>query len=79
MFILSSIAPTLKLVPKLIGVVKRYNGKSITLTFTIKAMGVEVDGGGFKSGAILFKHLSNFSLAAAFPDGNAHPALGTAS
>ena len=70
-FIASSIAPTLKPTPKLIGVVKGYSGKSITLTFTINSMGVEVDGGGFKSGLIPFKDLSNFSLAAAFPDGNA--------
>ena len=72
-FIVSSIAPTLKLTPKLIGVVKGYSGKSITLTFTIKSMGVEVDGGGFKSGLIPFKDLSNFSLAAAFANGHARP------
>ena len=79
MFIVSSIAPTLKPTPKLIGVVKGYSGKSITLTFTINSMGVEVDGGGFKSGLIPFKDLSNFSLAAAFPNGNVRPALGAAS
>ena len=78
-FIVSSIAPTLKLTPKLIGAVKGYSGESITLTFTIKPMGVEVEGGGFKSGLIPFKNLSNFSLAAAFPSGNARPALGAAS
>ena len=78
-FIASSIAPTLKLTPKLIGVVEGYSGKSITLTFTIKSMGVELDGGGFKSGLIPFKDLSNFSLATAFPDGNVRPALGAAS
>ena len=78
-FIVSSVAPTLKLTSKLIGVVKGYSGKSITLTFTVKSMGVEVDGGGFKSGLIPFKDLSNFSLAAAFPNGNARPALGAAS
>ena len=78
-FIVSSIAPTLKPTPKLIGVVKGYSGQSITLTFTINSMGVEVDGGGFKSGLIPFKDLSNFSLAAAFPNGNARPALGAAS
>jgi hypothetical protein len=78
-FIVSSIAPTPELTPKLIGVAKGYCGKSITLTFTINSMGVEVDGGGFKSGLIPFKDLSNFSLAAAFPDGNARPALGAAS
>ena len=44
-FIASSIAPTLKPTPKPIGVVKGYSCKSITLTFTIDAMGVEVDGG----------------------------------
>jgi hypothetical protein len=78
-FIVSSIAPTLKLTPKLIGVVKGYSGKSITLRFTINSMGVAVDGGGFKSGLIPFKDLSNFSLAAAFPKGDARPALGVAS
>jgi hypothetical protein len=67
-FIVSSIAPTLKPTPKRIGVAKGYSGKAITLTFTINSMGVEVDGGGFKSGLIPFKDLSNFSLAAAFPD-----------
>jgi hypothetical protein len=78
-FIVASIAPTLNLTPKLIGVVKSYSGQSITLTFTINAMGVEVDGGGFQSGLIPFKDFSNFSLAAAFPNGNARPALGAAS
>lgn len=68
--IASSIAPTIKPTPKLIGVVKGYGGKSITLTLTIKSMGVEVDGGGFKSGMIPFKDLSSFSLAAAFPNGH---------
>jgi hypothetical protein len=62
-----------------IGVVKGYSGKSITLTFTINSMGVEVDGGGFKSGLIPFADLSNFSLAAAFPNGDARPAVGAAS
>ena len=52
MFIFSSIASTPEPTPKLIGEVKGYSGKSITLTFTIKSMGVEVDGGGFKSGLI---------------------------
>ncbi len=74
-FIASSIAPTFKPTPKLIGVVKGYSGKSITLTFTINSMDVEVDGGGFKSGLIPFKDLSNFSLAAAFPNGDVRPAL----
>jgi hypothetical protein len=78
-FIVSSIAPTPKLTPKSIGVIKGYSGVSITLTFTIKSMGVEVDGGGFKSHLVPFKKLSNFSLAAAFPNGNARPALGAAS
>ena len=78
-FIASSIAPTIKPTPKLFGVVKGYSGKSITLTFTINSMGVEVDGGDFKSGLIRFEDLSNFSLAAAFPNGNAAPALGAAS
>ena len=77
--IASSIAPTIKPTPKLIGVVKGYGGKSITLTLTIKSMGVEVDGGGFKSGMIPFKDLSSFSLAAAFPNGHVRPALGAAS
>ncbi len=79
MFIVSSIAPTLQLTPKRIGVVKGYGGESITLTFTINSMGVEVIGRGFKSGFIPFKDLSNFSLAAAFPNGDARPALGAAS
>jgi CSLREA domain-containing protein len=79
LFIAASIAQTLKPTPKLIGVVKDYNGRSITLTFTIRSTGVEVDGGGFKSGLILFKDLSNFSLAAAFPNGSARPALGALS
>jgi hypothetical protein len=78
-FVVSSIAPTLQLTPKLIGVVKNYSGRPITLTFTINSMGVELDGGGFKSGLIPFKDLSNFSLAAAFPSGDARPALGAAS
>ena len=78
-FIASSITPTLQPTPKLIGAVKGYSGKSITLTFTIKSMGVEVEGGGFKSSLIPFKNLSNFSLAAAFPNGNARPALGATS
>ena len=72
-FIVSGIAPTPELTPKLIGVAKGYSGKSITLTFTINSMGVEVDGGGFKSGSIPFKDLSNFSLAAAFPNGDPAP------
>jgi hypothetical protein len=78
-FIVSSIAPTLQLTPKRIGVVKGYGGESITLTFTMNSMGVEVVGRGFKSGFIPFKDLSNFSLAAAFPNGDARPALGAAS
>src|SRR5262249_23559760 len=48
-FIVSSIAPTLKLTPKLIGAVKHYSGKSITLTFTIKSRCAEVNGRGFQS------------------------------
>ncbi len=78
-FIASSIAPTFQPTPNLIGAVKGYSGKSITLTFTIKSMGVQVEGGGFKSGLIPFENLSNFSLAAAFPSGNARPALGATS
>jgi hypothetical protein len=78
-FIVSSVAPTPGLAPKLIGLAKGYSGKSITLRFTINAMGVEVDARGFKSGLIRFKDLSNLSLAAAFPNGNARPALGAAS
>jgi hypothetical protein len=78
-FVGSSIAPTLGLTPKLIGLVKNYRGKSITLTFIIKSTGVAVHGGGFQSGLIPFTDLSNFSLAAAFPGGNARPALGAAS
>ena len=71
LFIVSSIAPTLELTPERIGEVKGYSGKSITLTFTINSTGVEVVGGSFKSGLIPFKGLSNFSLAAAFPNGDA--------
>jgi hypothetical protein len=67
-FIVSSSAPKPELTPRLIGVAKGYSGKAITLTFTINSMGVEVDGVGFKSGLIPFNDLSNFSLAAAFPD-----------
>jgi hypothetical protein len=78
-FIASSIAPTPELTPQLIGVAKGYSGKSITLTLTINSMGVEVQGGGFKSGLIPFTNLSNFAMAAAFPDGSARPALGVAS
>ena len=78
-FIVASIAPTLNLTPKLIGVVKGYSGQSITLTFTINSRGVEVHGRGFQSGLIPFNDLSNFSPAAAFPSGNARPALGAAS
>ena len=78
-FIASSITPTLQPTPKLIGAVKGYSGKSITLTITIKSMGVEVEGGGFKSSLIPFKNLSNFSLSAAFPNGNAPGAGGNES
>ena len=78
-FIVASIAPTLNLTPKLIGVVKGYSGQSITLTFTINSRGVEVHGRGFQSGLIPFNDLSNFSPAAAFPSGNARPALGASS
>ena len=42
-FIVSSLAPTPELTPKLIGVAKGYSGKAITLTFTINSMGVEVE------------------------------------
>jgi hypothetical protein len=77
--IVSGIDPTPELIPKQIGVVKGYSGQSISLTFTINSLGVEVDRGGFKSGLIRFRDLSNFSLAVAFPNGNARAALGAAS
>ncbi len=75
-FIVASIAPTLKLTPKPIGVVKGYSGQSITLTFTINSRGAEMQGGGFQSGLIPFNDLSNFSPAAAFPKGNARRRAG---
>src|SRR5262249_27237536 len=59
-FIFSSTGSTPELTPKRIGVVKGYSGKSISLRFVINAQGVEVDGGGFKSGLITFNSLSNF-------------------
>ncbi len=78
-FIASSVAATPNLTSNLIGAVKGYSGISLAFNFTINSLGVEVDGGGFKSGEIPFTDLSNFSLAAAFPSGNARPALGAAS